>query len=107
MSGGVAYVLDVDGSFASRCNQSMVVLEPIGKIGEAGHADTRHLGRIDEELLKSLIERHAANTGSKVAQAILDGWSTSRDKFVKVMPNEYRRALKELSAAKATEKEAA
>ncbi len=107
MSGGVAYVLDVDGTFASRCNQSMVALEPIGKIGEAGNLDTRHLGRIDEELLKSLIERHAVHTGSKVAQAILGDWSAYRDKFVKVMPHEYRRALKELAVSKATEKEAA
>jgi glutamate synthase (NADPH/NADH) large chain len=107
MSGGVAYVLDVDGSFVLHCNQSMVALEAIGKLDEAGDANTRHLGRIDEELLKSLIERHVAYTGSKVARTVLDGWSKYRDKFVKVMPHEYRRALKELAAVKATEKEAA
>ncbi|HQW19317.1 MAG TPA: glutamate synthase large subunit [Rhodocyclaceae bacterium] len=109
MSGGVAYVLDVDGTFASRCNPSMVALEAIGRLDstDAGDVDTRHLGRIDEELLKSLIERHAAYTGSKIAQSVLGNWSTYRDKFVKVMPNEYRRALKELAAAKKAEKEAA
>ena len=62
----------------------------------------------DEEILKSLIERHFKYTGSTRARNLLDAWSTSREKFVKVFPNEYKRALRELFAeAQAKEKIAA
>ena len=108
MSGGVAYVLDSDGSFAQRCNQAMVALEAVPEAdalatetepGAAGNVDVRHLGRDDEELLKSLIERHVEYTGSAVGRAVLAHWSDQRDRFVKVMPHEYRRALQEMAAA--------
>jgi glutamate synthase (NADPH/NADH) large chain len=106
MSGGVAYVLDEKGGFAKRCNLSMVALEPVpeeeaasetGELESHGKVDVRHLGRADDELLRSLIEKHAQLTGSVRARMILDQWSDYRTKFVKVMPNEYRRALKEMS----------
>jgi glutamate synthase domain-containing protein 3 len=84
MSGGYAYVLDVDGEFEKRCNLSMVDLEPL--------AETE-----DEARLKRLIENHAKYTGSKRAAEILAGWAQARAKFVKVFPKEYRRALKELA----------
>jgi glutamate synthase (NADPH/NADH) large chain len=109
MSGGVAYVLDCDGTFASRCNTSMVALEKVKPASDAASqpVEERHLGRFDEELLKSLIERHAQLTGSAVAQGILADWENTRQQFVKVMPSEYRRALKEMAAANAQQKEAA
>ena len=53
------------------------------------------------EWLKGLIEKHASYTGSAQARRILDDWANSRARFVKVMPNEYRRALTELAAKKA------
>ncbi len=100
MSGGIAYVYDVDGMFAKRCNMSMVSLEKV----EAAEADTgkvQHLGQPDEVILKGLIEKHAALTGSHRAQEILADWANARAKFVKVFPNEYKRALTELAAANA------
>jgi glutamate synthase (NADPH/NADH) large chain len=110
MSGGIAYVYDADGSFAERCNRSMVALEPVlpeaeqGRIEKelaaAGKGRLRHADRCDEALLRELIERHLRFTRSSVALAILDRWDTARAKFVKVFPNEYRRALGEQFAAR-------
>jgi glutamate synthase (NADPH/NADH) large chain len=87
MSGGFAYVLDIDGEFAKRCNTSMVDLEPL--------SDPE-----DEARLKRMVENHARYTNSKRAQGILAGWSQYRAKFVKVFPKEYRRALDELGQKK-------
>jgi glutamate synthase (NADPH/NADH) large chain len=114
MSGGVAYVLDEDKSFEKRCNLSMVALEPVpeevaqsetGELEGHGKVDVRHLGRADEDLLKSLIKQHVDYTGSERAKTILADWSGYRNKFVKVMPNEYRRALTEMAQSKAVEKQ--
>ena len=107
MSGGVAYVLDRDGSFSSRCNPAMVVLEKVLPADQQSNVEPRHRGEADETQLLALVERHAEYTGSAVAREILAGWATYRDKFVKVMPHEYRRALKELAATSALAKEAA
>jgi len=102
MSGGIAYVYDPDGDFASRCNTSMVALEPVlptqqqqEKVDEA----IWHLGETDEFVLRDLIEKHFRYTGSFRAREILHDWPNKRGKFVKVFPNEYRRALKELHEA--------
>jgi glutamate synthase (NADPH/NADH) large chain len=111
MSGGVAYVLDEDGTFESRCNMAQVALEPVEEEFAArkgsgsgddleghGQVDVRHLGMADEALLKGLIERHLKLTGSLPARRILEDWAAHRTRFVKVMPHEYRRALTELAA---------
>ena len=116
MSGGVAYVLDEEGTFASRCNMAQVALEPVeeeiaARKGSAsgdeleshGKVDVRHLGMADEALLKGLVEKHAEYTGSPQARRILDDWTKYRARFVKVMPNEYRRALSEMAAQKQLE----
>ncbi len=97
MSGGIAYVLDEDGMFAKRCNMAMVSLEKVLPATEQD-ADTRHRSLADEDQLKALIEKHFAETGSQVARRLLDDWANTRSKFVKVFPNEYRRALKEQAA---------
>jgi glutamate synthase domain-containing protein 3 len=98
MSGGVAYVLDEDGQFNQRCNMAMVGLEaPADKASPESH-----LGRADIDILMSLIERHARYTGSERAKTILANWAVWLPKFVKVMPTEYRRALKELAAKKSS-----
>jgi len=117
MSGGVAYVYDEDGTFARRCNMSMVSLEPVlDNTGQAsleqeliasGKGRLRHVGRADIELLRELIERHLRFTGSSRALAILDDWDALRGKFFKVFPNEYKRALGELHARQLTAKSAA
>jgi len=80
MSGGVAYVLDAGGNFASMCNQEMVALETL---------------EYEEEIaiLKGLIEEHLEYTGSAVAKRVLDDWDRSLEHFVKVMPMDYKRVL--------------
>jgi glutamate synthase (NADPH/NADH) large chain len=92
MSGGVAYVLDEEGSFAKRCNMSMVQLESVAD------ATLNHLGLADEAALRDKIESHFRYTGSARAKQILDNWKSFLPKFVKVMPTEYRRALLEIAA---------
>jgi glutamate synthase (NADPH) large chain len=97
MSGGVAYVYDEDGQFASRCNTSMVSLDKVVPAAEQKGARTRlHGDQADEALLKKLLEDHNRWTGSKRARELLDNWATARGKFVKVFPNEYKRALAEM-----------
>jgi glutamate synthase (NADPH/NADH) large chain len=101
MSGGIAYVLDEDSSFKTRCNPSMVQLEPV--LSEAEQEakvpqDVWHMNRADETILKGAIEKHAGYTASARARKILSNWAAYRTKFVKVFPSEYRRALGELAA---------
>ncbi|MFM2025405.1 MAG: hypothetical protein RLZZ339_118 [Cyanobacteriota bacterium] len=79
MSGGVAYVLDESGDFATRCNTQMVALEALD--GE----------EIDD--LRELIQRHADYTQSQKAALVLANWSEMLPKFVKVMPKDYKRML--------------
>jgi glutamate synthase (NADPH) large chain len=103
MSGGIAYVYDEDGSFARRCNASMVALEKVLPKAEQEATTDRsiwHKGEADELQLKRLIEDHHKWTGSLRARHILDHWNESRAKFVKVFPNEYKRALGEINAAR-------
>jgi len=102
MSGGVAYVYDPKGEFEQRCNTTMVNLERVLSTKEQGDKSTWHAqGRgsereSDEAILKRLIERHFKHTGSTRARNLLDDWATSRSKFVKVFPTEYKRALEEM-----------
>jgi glutamate synthase (NADPH/NADH) large chain len=98
MSGGIAYVYDPEGVFAGRCNMAQVALEQV--VASDVQEQPFHNGVSDEVQLKALIEKHAALTGSVRAAEILANWSASRAAFVKVFPNEYRRALKEMAAAK-------
>ena len=99
MSGGIAYVYDEDGTFATRCNTAMVSLEKVLSTAEQD-ADQAlwHQGQNDEALLKKLVEDHHKWTGSLRARHIMDHWVESRSRFVKVFPNEYKRALGERAA---------
>jgi len=111
MSGGVAYVYDADGSFASRCNTAMVALEPLMSEAEqatveaelvaSGKGRLMHRDRADEAIVRELTEQHLRYTGSTLALALLDNWEEARRKFVKVFPHEYRRALTEMHGARA------
>jgi glutamate synthase domain-containing protein 2/glutamate synthase domain-containing protein 1/glutamate synthase domain-containing protein 3 len=83
MSGGVAYVLDEELEFAARCNPELVALE--------------HVGREDGEALRALVAEHERRTGSTVAARVLAEWDDAVQRFVKVMPHDFRRAL-ELAA---------
>jgi glutamate synthase (NADPH/NADH) large chain len=100
MSGGIAYVYDEDGQFASRCNTSMVSLGRVLSVADQEQSLERavwHKEQADEAILKALISDHHKWTGSLRAREILDHWNESRGKFVKVFPNEYKRALAEIS----------
>jgi glutamate synthase (NADPH/NADH) large chain len=114
MSGGVAYVLDEDGSFTSRCNLAMVDLEPMPEEEDINAKIFHHardleahglvdvmsdMSGFDAHRLHHLITRHARFTGSVLAAKILDDWKAWYPKFRKIMPVEYRRALNELKAA--------
>ncbi len=101
MSGGIAYVFDEDGQFASKANTAMVSLEPVLSTVEQEASVPKavwHLGQSDEANLKKLLEDHHRWTGSKRARELLDAWSESRKRFVKVFPNEYKRALGEMAS---------
>jgi len=87
MSGGVAYILDEKGDFATRCNKQMVGLEK----PEAA----------DAAELRNLIQRHANFTGSEKAKRLLANWDASLQQFVKVMPKDYKRVLQAIAAAEA------
>ena len=80
MSGGMAFVLNGDGRFESRCNPELVDLEPLEQPE-------------DIELVRELITRHAQYTGSELAVRLLLDWSATAASFVKIMPRDYRRAL--------------
>ncbi|PSB19989.1 glutamate synthase large subunit [Phormidesmis priestleyi ULC007] len=86
MSGGVAYVLDEQGDFATRCNPQMVGLETLEDAEEI--AD-----------LRQMIQQHADYTQSQKAAKVLDRWEEMLPKFVKVMPKDYKRVLQAISAA--------
>ena len=122
MSGGIAYVLDEDGTFKTRCNMAMVELEPVPQEEEIAekefgiYNDLESHGRVDvmadltakdAERLRMLIATHARYTGSKRAAEILADWSRYRPLFKKVMPVEYRRALAEMAKEKAATMQAA
>ncbi len=81
MTGGIAYVLDEDGSFAAeKCNRSSVDLDPVSN-------------QDDTSLLRRLISRHAELTRSPRAHWILQNWESTLPRFVKVFPHEYKRVL--------------
>jgi glutamate synthase (ferredoxin) len=86
MSGGIAYVLDEAGDFASRINMQMVELEKL--------ADTDEI-----EIIWKLIQRHQAYTKSERAAKILADWENMTNRFVKVIPKDYKRVLQKLKEA--------
>ena len=80
MSGGIAYVYDVEGNFVSKINKTTVVAEAVTDSKEA-------------EAVKKLIENHYNYTGSKRAKEILENWSAMLPKFVKVTTEAYKALL--------------
>jgi glutamate synthase domain-containing protein 2/glutamate synthase domain-containing protein 1/glutamate synthase domain-containing protein 3 len=81
MSGGIAYVYDKDRRFEGRCNLELVDLET--------------LTEADEAEVRALISEHAQRTGSLVARNVLASWERASERFVKVMPRDYKRVLAE------------
>jgi glutamate synthase (NADPH/NADH) large chain len=82
MSGGIAYVLDLN---LARLNREMVDIDP--------------LDEADLEFLAETVARHHAETGSAVAARLLASWDSAADRFSKVMPQDYKRVLRAASAA--------
>jgi glutamate synthase (ferredoxin) len=80
MSGGIAYVLDEAGGFERVCNREMVGLEPLADPGEAAW-------------VRRMVERHVELTGSSRGRAVLEGWDRLLPRFVRIVPNDYRRVL--------------
>ena len=91
MSGGVAYVLDEAGDFASKCNMGMIELEDLED-------------REEIDMLRGLIEEHQAKTGSPVAERVLENWEKWVGQFVKVMPTDYKRILSYIRKVRSTGK---
>ncbi|URE31654.1 Glutamate synthase [Musa troglodytarum] len=89
MSGGIAYVLDVDGKFEARCNLELVDLENVE----------------DEEditTLRMMIQQHQRHTKSQLAKEILSNFNNLLCKFVKVFPRDYKGVLQNLKAEQAS-----
>ncbi|MFN3470366.1 MAG: glutamate synthase large subunit, partial [Novosphingobium sp.] len=112
MSGGVAYVYDEEGNFGQLVNGAMVDVLPVSPERDeddgAGRPQQRGVDVYDygmgdmlyhdAERLRVLIERHHLYTGSKRAREILDNWAEALPRFVKVMPRDYARALRQIEA---------
>ncbi|MGQ9846647.1 MAG: glutamate synthase large subunit [Bacteroidales bacterium] len=79
MSGGIAYVYDVDGNFASKCNKEMVELSKIDSD--------------DEAVIHNLLRNHHLNTQSTTAEFIMDNFEIEKKKFIRVLPFEYKKIL--------------
>jgi glutamate synthase (NADPH/NADH) len=88
MSGGIAFVYDVDGTFSARCNHELVDLY---------HVEEEE----DITTLRILIEQHRLHTESVLAKDILSEFDSILPKFVKVFPRDYKRVLEEMKAEKA------
>jgi glutamate synthase domain-containing protein 3 len=86
MSGGIAYIYDPNGNFPDKCNLGMVGLETVEENDE-------------KQLLKEYIEEHASGTSSPLALSILNEWAINIEKFVKVMPHDYKKVLSETAVS--------
>ncbi len=91
MSGGVAYVLDDDGAFTSRCNMGMVEVEDL--------SDAE-----DQAVVKALLEEHVERTDSVRGAELLRSWPMAARRFRKIIPIEYRRVLAETRLAAGAER---
>jgi glutamate synthase (ferredoxin) len=94
MSGGIAYVLDADGDFRRRCNQEMVELEGLDQPE-------------DIEIVRTLLRRHVRYTTSGRAVRLLADWLEGSERFVKVIPRDYKRVLVAEATARSQNREPA
>ncbi|KAG6412606.1 hypothetical protein SASPL_125289 [Salvia splendens] len=93
MSGGIAYVLDVDSTFSSRCNQELVDLDPVED-------------KDDILMLRMMIQQHQRHTNSQLARDVLSDFDSLLKKFVKVFPRDYKRILANKKVDEISEKTA-
>ena len=92
MSGGVAYVLDEDQLFDTKCNLDMVDIEPV-------------MDEAEQKMLLALIERHVTYTGSEYAGRLVHDWNEVAMQFVRVMPIDYKKALARMKREESKESE--
>jgi glutamate synthase (NADPH/NADH) large chain len=92
MSGGIAYVLDQDQLFDTKCNLEMIDVEPV-------------MEKTDHKRLYTLISNHVKYTGSEYAERLLKDWTEILPQFVKVMPIDYKRALERIKKAESKDTE--
>jgi glutamate synthase domain-containing protein 2/glutamate synthase domain-containing protein 1/glutamate synthase domain-containing protein 3 len=92
MSGGIAYVLDENQLFDTRCNLEMVDLEPV-------------VEEDDKKFLFEIIQKHVTYTGSRYASHLLQDWIEMYPRFVKVMPIDYKLALDRIKKDESRETE--
>ncbi|MBT8219321.1 MAG: hypothetical protein KJP00_05840, partial [Bacteroidia bacterium] len=89
MSGGMAFIYDKDQDFKKRLNAEMVDLDP--------------LSEDDFATVRKLVRNHFSHTSSKLGLKILNDWDNLKAHFVKVMPRDYKRVLKEKASKKSRE----
>ncbi|KAG6715319.1 hypothetical protein I3842_05G244300 [Carya illinoinensis] len=89
MSGGIAYVLDMDGKFCSRCNPELVDLDKVEE-------------EEDIMTLRMMVQQHQRHTNSQLAKEVLANFEILLPKFIKVIPREYKRVLASMKAEKAS-----
>ena len=89
MSGGIAYIWDAGGDFATRCNTQMVALEPLTDLAEV-------------EEVRQMIRRYQEYTGSGHAERLLREWETTVTQMVKVIPHDYKRMLEAITRNEAS-----
>ena len=99
MSGGIAYILDEDGTFEIKCNKAMVGLEKLQSLKNLSTPSAKDIDNdlldFDEARLKLIIQRHLKYTKSEKARLILDDWSKYLNLFYKITPFDFKRALNE------------
>mgnify|MGYP000846938498 CR=1 FL=1 len=88
MSGGIAYVIDWDGTFIRRCNLEMVGLESLEDPAEVS-------------AVRGMIEKHVTYTNSELGARVLEQWDSVLPKFVKVIPKDYKRMLEQIAKVEA------
>tara|TARA_B100001248_G_scaffold85838_1_gene62586 strand:- start:1245 stop:1730 length:486 start_codon:yes stop_codon:yes gene_type:complete len=96
MSGGIAYVYDEDGDFKEKCNQSMVELEQIDSLNIGNKDkifDKYNFLENDELRIKEMLKRHVNYTNSSKAKMIMDNLDNELNKFVKVLPVDFKKVL--------------
>jgi glutamate synthase (NADPH/NADH) large chain len=87
MSGGIAYILDTEGTFPDRVNKEMIELE--------------ELSEGDFERVRIMVRNHFSYTSSKVALDLLNNWEQRKRELVKVMPVDYKAVLEAKNMAPA------
>ncbi len=87
MSGGIAYIYDEHDTLKSRINMGMVALESFSDNTESNE-------------VKGMIENYVSYTRSKEGKALIDNWDTAKEKFIKVMPVDYKRVLQQKARLK-------